>query len=747
MSIVFDRETGTLTLSTLHTTYQMQIGRAGHLCHLYYGRRTPGDRLDYQFMPPDAGFSPNPYEARATRDLSPDLHPQEYCAGNAGDYRVTSLVSEADGVYGADLRYAGHRIEAGKFSIPGMPASFAREDEAATLTVSLSDEATGLRVELLYGVFERDDVIARAARIVNGGKAPLRLHKAASALLDIPFGEWDMIHFHGRHLMERLPQRAPVIDGIQTVSSRRGASSHQQNPFVILCDRHADEDGGDCYGAMLVYSGNHRTDVERDQIGSVRLVSGIHDEQFLWTLQPGEAFDTPEALLAFTHRGLTALSHLYHRFIRGHIMASAWAGRRRPVLLNNWEATYFDFDAGKIAAIAERASALGVELFVLDDGWFGRRNDDNSSLGDWAVNEGKLPGGLDPLIERINALGMRFGLWIEPEMVSEDSDLYRAHPDWALTVPGRRPHASRNQLVLDLARPEVVEHLYGVLSGLLRAHRIGYVKWDMNRHLTDVYSRALPPERQGEAYHRYMLGLYGLLERLTAEFRDVLFEGCSGGGGRFDAAMLRYFPQIWCSDNTDAVDRLSIQHGTSFGYPVSAVGAHVSVSPNHQTGRVAPIGTRATVAMSGTFGYELDVRKLSGKEQDAVRAQIARFKECDALIQGGDYYRLAAPQEGRFCAWEIAAPDGSEALVSYVFTGSSAYGGRTHLRLKGLNPQATYRLTMAEFSGGETLASEHMSDAQTRAHAFSGASLMYAGVTLPRMHGNAPSAQLRFTRI
>lgn len=751
MSVQFNSENRTLTLMTQNTTYQMQVSPLGHLLHLYYGRRTAGDCLDYQYVPCDCGFSPNAYPMRYQRTFSIDLLPQEYSGFNTGDFRLSCLeVSDSSGASGADFYYVSHEILPGKYAVAGMPSAFAKEDEAETLIVRLADPVNGLELRLFYGVFAQRDVITRAAQFINTGDSPLRLDKAASVCLDLPFGQWDLIHFHGRHAMERQAERVHLSRSIQTVSSKRGASSHHHNPFVILCDPTATEDQGDCYGMMLVYSGNHRTDVEVDQMGQVRAVMGIHDEQFSWPLAPGERFDTPEVLLTYTHQGLTRLTHTYHRFLRNHIIRSAYRQARRPILINNWEATYFQFNSEKIVGIARKAAELGVEMLVLDDGWFGKRDDDNSGLGDWFVNERKLPGGLTPLIRQINDMGMKFGLWVEPEMVSEDSDLYRAHPDWALTLPGRKPAMGRNQLVLDLSRKDVVNYLYERLSTLLREHNISYIKWDVNRNLTDVYSRALPPHRQGEVCHRHILGIYDLLERLTTEFPHVLFEGCSGGGGRFDAAMLAYFPQIWCSDDTDAIERLTIQYGTSFGYPISAVGAHVSACPNHQTGRTTPLDTRAVVAMSGTFGYELDLNKLTEEEKEQVRRQIQRFQAYYDLIQNGDYYRLTAPSENSyFTAWQFVAEDQSEALVSLVVTHPKANPNAVHFRLKGLAPDARYVLKEQHYYGCHIPQDMiHLAgDAKRKEPVFSGSALMYAGCSLPLIFGDYPSVQLHFVKL
>ena len=744
MSIAYDSRRKIFTLTTHNTTYQMQVNELGHFIHLYYGRRI-GGTTEYMHVPRDCGFSPNPYPLRLERSWSMDLLPQEYSGANAGDFRLSSLnmVTE-EGIWGADLYYIRHEIRSGKYSVSGMPSAFDRAREAETLSVTLREKASGLEVELLYGIYEKQDVIARAVRIINSGEKEIYLKKAASACLDIPFGSWDLIHFYGRHTMERQMERVPIMNGIQTVSSRRGTSSHQHNPFVIICDESATEEFGDCYGMMLVYSGNHRTDVEMDQSGSLRVVSGIHDEQFSWKLEPGESFDTPEMLMTFTHQGLAHLSQIYHRFLRKNICRSRFARERRPVLINNWEATYFDFDSEKILNIARQAKEAGVEMLVLDDGWFGRRNDDNSGLGDWFVNESKLPDGLERLIAQINEMGLKFGLWVEPEMVNEDSELYRLHPDWAMKVPGREPAMSRNQLVLDLSRKDVGDWLFETLSGLLRQYHIEYIKWDMNRSLSDVYSRILPPDRQGEVSHRYVLGLYRLLERLTAEFPDVLFEGCSGGGGRFDAAMLAYSPQIWCSDNTDAIERLSIQYGTSFGYPISSMGSHVSACPNHQTGRDVPLGTRGVVAMAGTFGYEMDLSRLTEDEKHQVREQIERFHEYYDLIQYGDYYRLECEEKNHcFTAWQFVSPDRSEALVSVVITRPRINRNSICLRLRGLDQEAGYVVERQEFFGCHVQADRiPMGDFQKTKQSYFGTVLMYGGYVLPQMSGNYPSVQI-----
>lgn len=749
MSIRYDDATRTLTLRTRSTAYQMQIGAAGHLIHLYYGPRIEDDCVDHLIVPVGHSFSPNVAEARRSQDFSLDIAPQEYPAANTGDFRLPALECVTDGgAAGAQLRYARHEIRPGKYALPGLPASFAEEGQAETLSVTLRDGATGLEAELLYGVFEADDVIARAVIIKNGGDAPIRLERAQSLCLDIPDGEWELLHFHGRHCMERMPERARLMHGIQTVSSRRGASSHHHNPFVVLLEPAATETQGACVGIMPLYSGNHRTDVEVDQAGLTRVVSGINPDMFAWRLLPGEAFTAPEVLLFRSEDGLDGLSAISHDFIRRHVIRSRWNQRRRPVLINGWEAMTFDFDEERLLAFARQAAALGFEMVVLDDGWFGARNGEDAGLGDWRPNPAKLPRGIRGLSDAVHALGMRFGLWIEPEMVNEDSDLYRAHPEWALKVPGRTPAYGRNQLVLDMANPRVVDHLYKCFSRILDEDGVDYIKWDMNRNMTDVYSNALPAERQLEASHRYMLGVYDLMERLTSAHPEVLFEGCAGGGGRFDAGMLYYMPQIWLSDDTDAIERLTIHRGSSVGYPISAMGAHVSVCPNQQTGRSTPFGTRALVAMCGAFGYELDPSELTEAEKAQVKEQIGRFRRHWDLIQNGRYHRLTElDREGDWVAWQFSARDGKQALLNLVVTHVRANAPAMRVKLRGLNPEALYRLTELRFEGcaplrpGLTRGLEGLGR-----RAVSGAALMRAGVSLPPLQGEYPAAQLLFER-
>ena len=729
MSIRIDHETGLITLHTLHTSYQMWADGQGVVHHLYYGPAIGGSDLRGLEFYSDCGFSPQPAGMDRQRDYSLDTLCQEYTGSGVGDYRIGCLrLAGPDGGRAADLRFVSAEAVPGKYALPGLPAACAEDGACETLRLKLRDAVHGLTVTLLYGVFAQADVITRAALLENEGSGPIRLDKAASACLDLPFGPWELIHFHGRHCMERQPERVPLSHNIQTLRSARGASSHQHNPFAILAAPHTTEEAGECLGAMLVWSGNFKIECEVSQMQSTRLVAGVSDDDFSWTLEPGGQFAAPEVLFCYSDQGLSELSARYHRFLQRHIIRSPWRDKPRPILINNWEATYMDFDAQRIWDIARQARDLGVEMLVLDDGWFGERSDDSSGLGDWQFNEKKLGCTFDQLIGRVREMGLLFGLWIEPEMVCANTALYAAHPDWALSIPGRAPATGRSQLVLDLGRPEVVDYLYDLFHRLLAEHDIAYIKWDMNRNLTDVYSRALPPERQGEAAYRYMLGLYSLLDRLTRDFPQVLFEGCAGGGGRFDAGMLCYCPQIWCSDDTDAIHRIKIQYGTSFGYPPCAMGSHISASPNHQTGRSTLLSTRAVVAMAGTFGYELDLQKLTADEKEMVKAQIVRYKQLQPLLLEGRCERLTdAVTDTCFTAWQFTAPDRSRAVVSVVVIDPQANPWPIHIRLRGLDPQALYHESLTE-------------------RVYTGAALCHAGLTLPIMQGDYPAVQIMIER-
>ena len=706
MAIILDEKKQLFTLCTQNSMYQMKADDYGVLLHTYYGKRTEITDYSYLIQRRDHGFSGSPYELENDRTYSLDVLPQEYSCFGSGDYRESALdIRYQNGARALELRFCGYEIREGKYEIPGLPAVYAMEENRAdTLVLLMKDDVEKVIVRLYYGVLEDLDVITRAVCVENQGENPVHLERVMSLCLDQPYGSWDWMTFYGRHEMERQLSRTPVHHGIQSAGSLRGTSSHQYNPFVILADHEAGETKGDCYGFSLLYSGNFLAEAEKDQFNQTRVLMGIHPGNFSWKLEPGESFWTPEVMMAFSDGGFEKLSHIYHRAVRNNLCRGKFKKARRPVLINNWEGTYFDFTGEKLLSMAEKAADLGAEMFVMDDGWFGKRNNDVSGLGDWSVNEEKLGCTLAELAERIRGLGLKFGIWYEPECVSGDSDLYRAHPDWAFAVPGRKPNRSRYQLVLDFSREDVRNCIFDQMCAVLDAVKPDYLKWDFNRSISDVYSAQLPADRQGEAAHRYVLGLYEFLERLGERYPDMLIEGCSGGGGRFDAGMLYYTPQIWCSDDTDAIERLEIQYGTSFGYPVSAMGAHVSACPNHQTGRKTPIDTRATVAMAGTFGYELDPAKLSDKEKAEIREQIRRFKEYYWMIQDGSYYRLTDFYGDRhYAAWEFVSEDRNEALVSVVASKVRANDPPARIRLRGLAEDAVYILDGKEYPGGALL--------------------------------------------
>ena len=722
MGIVYSKADRTFTIQTKNTTYQMQVDPYGFLLHLYYGKKTDGSCMDYLLTYYDRGFSGNPFDAGDDRTYSMDVLPQEYPSYGTGDYRSTALIIEnADGSTACDLRYRSHHIFNGKYKIPGLPAVYAAETESQTLEIVMEDAVTGVEVTLQYGVLPDYDVITRSEKIVYRGEGKICIRKAQSACLDFVQGKYDLLTFYGRHAMERTMQREPVAHGSHVIGSVRGTSSHQYNPMMILADEHTTDQYGNCYAMSFVYSGNFKGETLKDQFGQTRALMGLQDEMFSYPLAEGETFYTPEVLLTFSGSGMNLLSQNLHRCIRQHICRGKYKESVRPVLVNSWEAAYFDFDGDTLYELAKEAKNAGIDMLVLDDGWFGKRDDDNSGLGDWFVNEKKLGGTLGDLIKKINDLGVKFGIWVEPEMISEDSDLYREHPDWALTIPGRNPVHARNQLVLDFSRKEVVDHIFDQICKVLDQGNIEYVKWDMNRSLMDVFSRGT--EDQGRVMYDYVLGLYDFLERIVTRYPDLLIEGCSGGGGRFDAGMMYYTPQIWCSDNTDALDRLQIQYGTSFGYPVSAVGSHVSAVPNHQTGRITSLHTRGVVAMAGTFGYELNLGKLSEEEKQEIRLQVEEYRKFAPLIQTGLYYRLSDPAREEYAAWAFVSEDQKEVLLNVVL--QEIHGNMTvnYVKLQGLKCSAIYR------------------DTET-GKIYNGAALMEAGIPMPVEMGEFKAYQM-----
>jgi alpha-galactosidase len=725
MVIQYQEKNKIFTLHTAHTTYQMKVDDYGFLLHLYYGERISGS-MEYLLCFYDRGFSGNPADAGADRTYSLDVLPQEYPGAGTGDFRSSALVvKNGDGSECCDLRFAGWEVRKGKYALKGLPAVHALQEEAETLEILLEDPVSRVQVQLLYGVLEEADIITRSARILNQGAGAITVEKAASACLDFVAGEYDLLSFWGRHAMERNLQRRDLGHGSFSIGSRRGTSSHQYNPAVILAGKDTTEEHGVCYGMVFVYSGNFLCEAEKDQFGQTRVLLGLQSDLFHYTLKPGESLVVPETILSCTDRGLGQLSLQFQRCIRDHVCRGRFQDGPRPVLLNSWEAAYFDFNGETITNLAREAANLGIDMVVMDDGWFGKRQDDNSGLGDWQVNEEKLGCTLGELIRKVNGYGVKFGIWIEPEMVSEDSCLYREHPDWALQIPGRKPVRGRNQLVLDFSREEVRSAVFEAVCRVLDQGDIAYVKWDMNRSLTDVYSMQ---DQAGMVAYDYVVGVYDFLEKLGCRYPDMLIEGCSGGGGRFDPGMLYYTPQIWCSDNTDAVDRLRIQYGTSFFYPVSAVGSHVSAVPNHQTGRSVSLHTRGVVAMAGTFGYELDPGKLSEQEKNEIREQVAQYREYEELIRKGDYHRLSDPFRDPFAAWEFASRDGERVLLNVVMLEIHGNMPVSYVKLRGLKTDRVYQ----EKATGRR---------------YYGSALMAVGLPLPVESGEYRAYQMELTGV
>lgn len=737
MAILFQEEKRIFTLQTKQTTYQMKVDDFGFLLHLYYGTRVSGD-MDYLLTYYDRGFSGNPNDVGNNRTYSMDVLPQEYPTLGTGDYRNSALVLRGhDESECCDLRYAGYEIREGKYELEGLPAVYAGEKEAQTLKIVLEDNVSKVRVQLLYGVLEDEDIITRSVKITNYGTACVVVEKAASACLDFITGQYDLLSFYGRHTMERNLQRIRIGHGSHSIGSRRGTSSHQYNPAVIVAEKNTTENTGDCYGMVFVYSGNFLCEAEQDQFDQTRVLMGLQSDLFHYPLESGQTLEIPETIMCYSDRGFGDLSVKYHRCIRNHICNGARSRRTtgmqgngssetgfvpRPVLVNSWEAAYFNFTGETIVELAREAAGLGIDMVVMDDGWFGKREDDNSGLGDWQVNEKKLGCSLSELVRRINAEGVKFGIWIEPEMISEDSDLYREHPDWAMQNPGRNPARGRNQLVLDFSREDVREHIFDQICRVLDQGNIEYIKWDMNRSVTDFYS---VENRQGRVSYDFVTGLYDFMEKLLARYPKLMIEGCSGGGGRFDAGMMYYTPQIWCSDNTDALDRLRIQYGTSFFYPMSTVSAHVSAVPNHQTGRITSLRTRGIVAMTGAFGYELSLSRLSAEEKGEIREQIRQYKEFEPLISTGDYYRLSNPFEDDCAAWMFVSADRKHILLHVVILENHGNMTVNYVRLKELLPDAVYE----EAASGKC---------------YCGSALMQAGIPIPVEMGDYRAYQFVF---
>ncbi|MGU8129251.1 alpha-galactosidase [Clostridium perfringens] len=727
MSINYNENFKTFHLRTKNTSYVLKVIETGHLSHLYWGRKLRADNLEYFFR--RRGFGSFAADTDNIIGFQLELIPQECPTFGATDLRSPSLEFQyEDGTSATDLRYKSHRIYEGKQRLSGLPAVYVEsEEEATSLEITLVDSLKNLEVILTYNVFENFDAITRSLKIVNNSDEKINIERVLSANVDFTTDEFDFIQLSGSWGRERHILRNPLRSGSQAIESRRGASSHAQNPFMALCSKEANEEYGEVYGFSLVYSGNFLANVEVDMYRNARAQIGINPFDFKWLLESKEEFQAPEVVLVYSSKGLNGMSQIYHNLYRKRLCRGNYRDKVRPVLINNWEATYFDFNEVKIKEIAKEASKLGMELFVLDDGWFGNRNDDKSSLGDWFVNEGKLKGGLSKLAKDINNMGLKFGLWFEPEMISPISKLYEKHPNWCIHIPGRTRSQARSQLILDLSMKEVCDYIIESVSKILESANISYVKWDMNRNMTEVGSLELTSERQRETAHRYILGLYRVMEEITSRFPNVLFESCSGGGGRFDPGMLYYMPQTWTSDDTDAIERLKIQFGTSMVYPPISMGCHVSAVPNHQANRTTPLETRGVSAMAGNFGYELDITKLSEEEKEELKEQISLYKEIRETVQFGTLYRLKSPFNSNEVAWMMVSEDKNEVVVSYVRQWALVNESFSNLKLTALDKDSEYEII------GEDIV-------------LSGDELMYIGLNIPELYGDYVSKLWRLKR-
>ena len=689
-------------LSNAVFSYVLRIEEGNVLTNEYFGQAISTYRGGRKYPRVDRSFSPNFPEA-TDRLYSLDTILQEYPGYGTGDYRTPAqVIRHEDGSTVTDFRYKSYEIVTGKPRLDGMPSTYVEQDEEAeTLIITLEDPKERLTARLVYTVYRDRPVLARSARIENEGAETHYLQKAASLSLDLPLQELEVITLNGMWGRERMMEREPVKRGVKVFDSKRGSSSHQMNPFLALVSPETTEYAGEAVGFSLVYSGSHQMLLERDPYGQTRVQLGINEFGFEWRLDPGACFQTPEVNIVYSANGTMEMSQAFHALYRERLARGTFRDADRPILINNWEATYFDFDEAKIKSIVDESAALGIELFVLDDGWFGRRDDDYTSLGDWFEYEQKIPNGLKGLADYIHTKGMKFGLWFEPEMISRESELFKQHPDWAIQIPGRGLSKGRDQYVLDFSRKEVRDNIVRQMTKVLDRVPIDYLKWDFNRNVTEVFSTSLPSDRQGEVLHRYVLGLYEVLETITSRYPNILFESCSGGGGRFDPGMLYYMPQTWTSDNTDAIARLKIQHGTSMVYPISSMGAHVSAVPNHQTHRETSLEMRGDVAMAGVFGYELDVTEMSENEKAIVKQQVAFYQEHRRTFQYGTFYRLESAFDSNHPSWMFVSEE--EVIVCDYSVLSETAPLIRLLKLRGLDATAVYEVEGQHYGGDELM--------------------------------------------
>lgn len=698
MNIQYFEKNRIFKIDTMNCSYVIGLAdKEGFLGHIYYGTKIHDDNITHLMRIDEYPFTPETFARERCAFMDTFLHE---CPGNLnGDFRESGIaVTDAENHRVVSLVYCSHRIYEGKPRPQGLPSTFANENAGAlTLEIVMQDEVLGLEAVLNYSIFEDSDAIIRSVRVRNFSERSISLDKIMSVSFDMPDCDYQMLSLHGSWARERQIEYRTIGHGKQSVGSICGKSSAAEQPFIALVSKNITQNSGKAYGFHFVYSGNFLAQIEKNQQDNLRIVMGIHPENFSFRLNTGDVFEAPEVVMIYSSSGLGTMTHSLHDLYRNHLIRSPYLHCKRPILINNWEATYFDFDTEKLLEIATEAQKAGIEMLVMDDGWFGKRNDDNTSLGDWFVNEEKLRGGLSYLTEKLDDMGMKFGIWFEPEMVCMESELYAKHPDWMIHIPGRTPSPSRNQYVLDLSNPEVVDYVYEMIANVLRSAHISYVKWDMNRSLTDLGSTFLSADSQSELSHRYMLGVYELQERLITEFPELLLENCSSGGARFDPGMLYYSPQIWCSDDTDAIERLTIQEGTALVFPLSTMGAHVSDCPNHVLGRNVPFKTRGHIALAGTFGYELDVTKIAKEEYECISEQVKQYHKYNALIAGGDYYRIASYRENHlYDFYGVVSKDKTKALFTYVQVLNRPNYKSRILQIPGLNDDLCYKVSVID---------------------------------------------------
>ncbi|WP_282801104.1 alpha-galactosidase [Secundilactobacillus kimchicus] len=695
MPVHVNEETLVFHLQTDHTSYIFKIMKNGEAGQVYFGKKIHA-RATYSNLMSREWRDASPSLSEENQNFQPSTIKAEYSSFGKGDFRYPAFqVTQENGSRISELKYENYLLLDGKRRLTNLPSTFDEtKDDAQTLILSFKDQITGLTLNLNYGIFPHQDIIVKSAKFINSSSENLVLNRALSSQLDLPDSNYDLIQFSGAWARERHLYRNQLRPGIQNISSLYTSSSHQQNPFMMLARPQTTDEQGEVLGFNLIYSGNFLDSVEVDQYNTSRVLIGINPDEFCWNLAPGSFFQTPEAIISYTSDGMNQLSQQMAVFYSKHLVNPRFTNEDRPVLINNWEATYFDFSESKLMKIVNQAHQLGIEMFVLDDGWFGHRDDDTTSLGDWFADKKKFPNGIEHFSQQVHDLGMKFGLWFEPEMISIDSELYRNHPEWMIHDPKSTPTPGRHQFVLDMSRPEVIDYLFNLMGHIIESAKLDYIKWDMNRAITEMFSSQLTKNQQLEMPHRYILGVYKLYDRLTTAYPSVLFESCASGGGRFDLGLMYYAPQAWTSDDTDAAERMLIQFGTSYGYPQSMMGAHVSAVPNDQTGRITSLKTRGDVAFFGDFGYELDITQMTPRALSQIKKQVTFYKQYRRLFQFGKFYRIDSPfsKNGNYISWQVVSDDQKESIAALYQLLNHPNSPYTRFYFKGLDPNRQYRV-------------------------------------------------------